>query len=261
MAAAAVLAILCAAAVYTLTLQSYAFVSGWLLFGAIVLLAAYNVRKRFPMLPLFTSAAWLQLHIYVGLITFVLFAVHVRYSVPNGVFECLLAGLYLIVFLSGLIGLVISRVFPARLTTYGRELLYPRLRVEMRRLRDEVEELVIQSVAETGGQGIAEFYQRRLEPLFAGPQHFWQHVMHSRRPRRRSMLAIESQRRYLNPQENDVLNVIADRLSQKHDLDHQYAVQSVLKLWLFVHVPLTYSLLIAAVLHIVLVHAFSGTAA
>lgn len=261
MAAAAALAILCAAGVYALTLQSYAFVSGWLLFGAIVLLGAYNVRKRFPMLPLFTSAAWLQLHIYVGFITFVLFAVHVGYSFPNGVFERLLAVLYLVVFLSGVIGLAISRVLPARLTTHGREVLYQRLRVEMRRLQDEVEELVIQSASDTGGEGIAEFYRQRLEPLFAGPRHFWRHVVHSGRPRRRSMLAIESQRRYLNPQENDVLNVIADRLSQKHDLDHQYAVQSILKLWLFVHVPLTYSLLMAALLHIVLVHAFSGTAA
>lgn len=257
----AALALLCASALYSASLRSFAFVSGWLLFGAIVLLAAYNVRKRLPMLPLGTSAAWLQLHVYVGLLTLVLFVVHTRGTVPDGAFERLLALLYVLVFLSGVAGLAMSRILPARLTTYGREVLYHRLPVEMRRVQDEVEELVIRSVEETGRSAIAEFYQQRLKQQFEGPRHFWEHAVHSRRPRRRSALAIESQRRYLNPAENDVLNVIAERLTDKHDLDLQYAVQSLLKLWLFVHVPLTYSLLIMSVLHLVLVHAFSGAAA
>ena len=43
-------------------------------------------------------------------------------------------------------------------------------------------------------------------------------------------------------------------------LPFQYASQRLLKLWLFVHIPLTYSLLVWTVAHIVLVFAYSGGA-
>ena len=50
---------------------------------------------------------------------------------------------------------------------------------------------------------------------------------------------------------------LGDLVRQKDGLDHQYALQSILKWWLFIHIPLTYSLLIATGLHVVLVHGFS----
>jgi hypothetical protein len=43
-------------------------------------------------------------------------------------------------------------------------------------------------------------------------------------------------------------------------LDYHRALQLALKLWLFVHIPLTYGLLIFTALHIVLVFGFSGGA-
>ncbi len=44
----------------------------------------------------------------------------------------------------------------------------------------------------------------------------------------------------------------------KDDLDYQRALQGALKFWLFVHVPLTYGLLIFAAFHILVVYSFSG---
>lgn len=258
---AAVLAVLAASVFYAASLRPYAFVSGWLLFAAIVLLAGYNVRKRLPMLPLGSSSTWLQLHIYAGLFTAFAFAVHVDYSLPGGVLDVALALVYAAVFASGVAGLVMSRVFPARLTTYGREVPYSRIPVHRRRLQDEVEDLIINCLEETGSGAVAEFYERELKRFFDAPRDFWLHVVHSRRPRRRTSLALDSQRRYLNSRENEVLSVLGDRVSAKHDLDQQYALQSALKLWLFAHVPLTYALLILSLLHLVLVHAFSGAAA
>jgi hypothetical protein len=43
-------------------------------------------------------------------------------------------------------------------------------------------------------------------------------------------------------------------------LDYHQSLQFTLKIWLFVHLPLTYSLMIFTLLHIVLVLAFSGGA-
>ena len=53
---------------------------------------------------------------------------------------------------------------------------------------------------------------------------------------------------------------IADLVRQKDGLDYHHSLQLTLKLWLFAHIPLTYSLLIFSVVHVVLVYAFSGGA-
>jgi hypothetical protein len=53
---------------------------------------------------------------------------------------------------------------------------------------------------------------------------------------------------------------ISDLVCLKDDLDHHYALQATLKLWLFVHVPLTSALLVFAAFHVVLVQAFADGA-
>ena len=66
--------------------------------------------------------------------------------------------------------------------------------------------------------------------------------------------------RYLNPRELQTWRKIEELVRQKDGLDYHDAVQFLLKAWLFVHVPFTYSLLLFIVAHIVLVYAFSGGA-
>ena len=70
------------------------------------------------------------------------------------------------------------------------------------------------------------------------------------------MAEIHAQLRYLDEAESEYLAKIEDLVAQKDGLDYQYAHQSLLKYWLFVHVPLTYALLVLALLHLILVHAF-----
>ena len=82
-----------------------AYSTGYLLLGALFFLAAFNLRKRLTFLPAIgTASMWMQIHIYVGLATFAIFAMHIGWKIPNGWFECTLAMLYLIVALSGVYG-------------------------------------------------------------------------------------------------------------------------------------------------------------
>jgi hypothetical protein len=67
-------------------------------------------------------------------------------------------------------------------------------------------------------------------------------------------------KRYLNAEEKTRMSELQVLVEQKDGLDYHHALQKVLKLWLFVHVPLTYSLLIFTFVHVVLVFAFSGGA-
>src|SRR5438105_15944652 len=86
-------------------LPRFTYLSGWVLFGLMLVLTAYNGRKKVPFLPLISSQAWLQFHIYAGWFTGVLFLIHVSFRLPTGWFEGTLAALYWSVMLSGVIGL------------------------------------------------------------------------------------------------------------------------------------------------------------
>jgi hypothetical protein len=101
---------------------------------------------------------------------------------------------------------------------------------------------------------------RKLAVFFSNSQNFWRHLLESRRPVNAVLSELEDLRRYLNEQERPTLEQLAQIVRQKDGLDYHHALQTALKLWLFVHLPLTYSLMIFSLLHIVLVFAFSGGA-
>jgi hypothetical protein len=243
---------------YSRVLPNYAYLTGWLLFAVMVVLAVYNARKKLPFLPLGNSENWLQFHIYAGFFTVVLFLIHVNFRVPTGWFEAALAWLYGLVTGSGMVGLWLSRVLPRRLSTRGGEVIYERIPALRHALRQSAEALALGEA--TRSPAIAEFYGRKLAAFFSGPRSFWRHLLESRRPLNVVMVELEDLRRYLNDRERATLEKLAQLVRQKDGLDYHHAVQTTLKLWLFVHVPLTYGLMIFSLLHIVLVFAFSGGA-
>src|SRR5438874_7503706 len=136
------------------------FLSGWILFALILALTFYSGRKKLPFIPLLSSEAWLQFHIYAGLLTGLLFAIHVNYRVPTGWFEGILAWLYALVMLSGLFGLFLSRTIPQRLTTRGGEVLFERIPAIRRQLQERAEALALKSIPEVKFTTIADFYAR-----------------------------------------------------------------------------------------------------
>ena len=84
------------------------------------------------------------------------------------------------------------------------------------------------------------------------------HLLELNWPLRRLQTDIRHLERYLDANGRKILEDIRIRLVAKYNLDHQYALQLMLKAWLFVHVPLTYGLLPLVAVHIVLVYAYSA---
>ena len=241
-------------------LRNTARISGWLLFGMVLFLFAYNVRKKLPFLPLGSSAAWLQLHIYVGLLTAIVLGLHIAWRVPTGSFEMLLALVYGIVFVSGIVGLALSRSLAKRLTTRGDEVIFERIPVYRKHLASEVESIVLTSLDSSESTAIAQLYAERLRPFFADGRHFWHHLLQSNRPRFALLSEMKAYQRFLNDDERTVMLELENRVTAKDDLDYQYALQATLKYWLFVHVPFTYALVALAVFHLLLVSSFAGGA-
>jgi hypothetical protein len=245
---------------YADAMPRIAYLSGWLLFVVILILTFYNARKKLSFLPFLTSEGWLQFHIYAALFTVVLFCVHVSYKIPTGWFQCTLAGLYALVMLSGFFGLFVSRGIPKRLTTRGGEVLFERIPGIRRQLQERAETLALKSVEEVKSATIADFYVRELKVFFDGTCNLVPHWFEMRTPLNLILNKIADLSRYLNESERATMNEIATLVRQKDGLDYHYSLQLVLKLWLFVHIPLTYSLVLWTLAHIVLVFAYSGGA-
>ncbi len=244
-------------AVYSVTLGPASYWSGWLLFAFILLLALYNLRKKLPSLPLGSSAAWLQFHIYGGWLTVLVFILHTGMRLPNGGLEVTLALLFVGVAGSGIVGLALSRVLAPRLAAREEEVIFERIPAMRKQLREKAENLILHCVSESSSTALADFYANRLAPFFEGPRHLLWHVAGSDRPRHALLADLDTLDRYLNPKERDIVKEMAGLIRAKDNLDCHHALQGVLKVWLFVHIPLTYSLVLMSILHALLVSAYS----
>jgi hypothetical protein len=243
---------------FSRTLPDYAFLTGWILLAAMLGLTFFNARKKIPFLPVGKAETWLQIHIYLGFFTVVLFLIHLNFHAPRGGFEITLASLFILVSASGMVGLIFSRTLPRRLATRGGEVIFEKIPALRHATKTAAENLALGADAKS--PFIAEFYARRLAPFFSAPKNFWLHLAESRRPVNALFAELEDLRRFANDIEREKIEKLAALVRQKDGLDYHRALQLALKLWLFVHIPVTYGLLIFTALHVILVFGFSGGA-
>lgn len=242
------------------TLPHLVYLTGWGLFGLMIYLTAYNLRKKFSFIPLISSRLWLQAHLYIGLFTGLVFLLHLRWHWPQGGFETTLALLFAGVTLSGIFGWWLSRTLPKRLTTAGGEVPFERIPVIRRDLQLQAEKLVLGGIAGAQASTLAGFYEARLADFFSCPANLSSHLFGSRRSLNHLLGQITELDRFLNAAEKKTAAELGELVRQKDTLDFHRAAQIVMKGWLFVHIPLTYGLLAFSVAHVVIVYAFSGGA-
>lgn len=245
------LALICVFVNYVLTtqLRDASLFSGLSLLTLLLVLTVFNARKKLPFLPLLPASVWMQIHIYVGLLSTVFFALHVNGRLMHGWLESVLAVLYLAVAGSGVLGIAITRWMPPRLTAHGEPVIYERIPALRSALQRELEEVVGKSVMQTRSSTIADFYESNLRGYFARPRHLWSHLVGNEQPRTQLVAEAEALDRFLNPAEREIMTRIMALIHAKDNLDFQLAGQRLLKLWLFMHIPLTYGLLLFAFVH------------
>ena len=224
-------------------------VSGGALLAVVFLLTLFNARKKLPFLPLWRAATWMQFHIYAGLFSGVLFGLHSGWRWPQGGFTSLLAALFLAVFGSGVAGLILTRWLPARLTEHGENVIFERIPALRAAVRREVEALVLESIPRLQSSTLADFYEQKLLPYFTQTRFLWFQVAGIHRPTQRLLADAHALDRYLNPEERSLLARILEHIQARENLDYQQARQGLLKAWLFVHIPLTFALILFACVH------------
>ena len=85
-----------------------------------------------------------------------------------------------------------------------------------------------------------------------------QHLLGSSRATFSLLTGLDNMKRYLDDREMAYAERLRQLVESKDKLDYAYALQTVLKVWLFVHIPATYGLILLALLHLLLVYSFGG---
>jgi hypothetical protein len=138
-------------------------------------------------------------------------------------------------------------------------------------LRAELELAFLRTVAETDPPAaaidlpglpydawITDLYTTHLGDFFQGQRNFTAHLIGSQRPLKRLTDAIDNLSRYVDQQSQEKLAFIKNLVVEKDRLDFARVSLGLTRGWLFVHVPVTYALIVLTVLHVLVVYSFSS---
>ena len=240
------------------SLRDPRFLDGWLLVLLIVIQFSYHLRRNSVARTLSTASSWYRLHIYAGYATAMIFLSHTSFSLPSGFVDWMLWIFFVVVTITGLIGLLFAAEIPGKLDLRERGLDYAEVPRAREDLAKQAVHLAEQALANPKAQVLSEYYASDLIRYFSGARDQIQHVRHSNWPLRRRMRQLSSLEKYLDQRGLETLNAFRQLVLTKNELDYQQAQFAMLQAWLFIHVPATYGLVVISLVHIAQVYAFSS---
>lgn len=242
---------------YETSLRDVQYFNGWALVGCMTVLFLLTIRKKLVILPFGRVRFWLMLHYYLGFVTVGVFLIHTKFHLPDAALEWLLWTLFVLIAVSGLVGGVISKIVPSRVEAHGERLLFERIPMFRAQLAAQAEDLVADSIENGNTYSIANLYTERLVDYFARHRNIWAHLRSSNLPLARLLGELDAIERYLDENGKAHLQRLRELVVAKDNVDFNYANGGLLKLWLFFHIPATYALIVAVLVHVIVAYAFS----
>ena len=239
-----------------ISLQNPQTFSGYTALAVMIVLMLFNWRKKLSMLPIISARLWLICHLVFGLLMLSLFWLHTNSLWPSGGYEQIIAALFYIVSLSGIIGYSLSRSIPARLRHIGGEVIYDRIPANIYRIREQAKHHIASAAQESGNETLPREYSESLAWFFAKPRFFLSHVTGSGKPNAWRLRKETSLKPFLTEQEAVHFNQVMLLVEYKNQIDAHYSNQRLLKFWLFLHLPIAAMLLIFVGWHVLLVHLY-----
>jgi hypothetical protein len=212
--------------------------AGGLLFGAaaallVVISLLYPLRRPLLAFPFGTAQRWTQFHVYGGCLSFLFVLIHEGFRLPSGTVGWLLLILSAWATLSGLIGVWLQKWIPVVLASGLRvEAIFERIPELVAKLRSEANALV-----EGSSDVLDRFYREDVEPALAGVQVSWDYLIDVSGGRERRLAPFGRMAAFLTPEEKPRLEDLKVLFSEKLELDAQYSLQRVLRIWVLLHAP------------------------
>lgn len=252
--------------IYGNGLRDPRYLDGWVLAGGMSFQVAFHIAIKTASLSPKSAARWRKFHIYVGYLLIAAFISHSDFSLPDTGFEWALWAGFVLVTLSGIFGTYLAWSLKAK-HAIDERISYDRIPARRAELAQDVRAAVARTdmaaaaialPAPPYDAWIKDLYTNHLRDFFQGQRNFAAHLIGSRRPLKRLTDEIDNLSPYVDRQSQEKLAVIKNLVVEKDWLDFAHVYLGLSKGWLFVHVPVTYALFILAVLHVVVVYAFSS---
>jgi hypothetical protein len=251
--------------IYGNGLRDPRYLDGWMLAGGMGLQLFFHIAIKTRSLSPKSATRWRAIHIFVGYLLVAAFISHSDFSLPDTGFEWALWMGFVLVTLSGILGTYLAWALRAK-HGIDERISYdsiPTRRAELAQDAYAVAkiDLPAAAVALPGlpyDAWIKDLYTNQLRDFFQGQRNFAAHLVGSRRPLKRLTDEIDSLSSFVDKPSQKKLAAIKGLVVEKDWLDFAHVYLGLTKGWLLVHVPVTYTLVVLVVLHVIVVYAFSS---
>ena len=194
---------------------------------------AYALRRRLMRFRPGRTFHYLQFHVYGGTLFLLLLFMHTGFQEPHGVLTWWLWFFSLWIVLSGLVGVGLQKWIPTLMASgLDVEINYDRIPELTDDLRERADSLVSES-----GSEVQRFYREHLTDLLASPHFRPLYFVDVTGGRARLGRKFDHLRRVLPAEQRDDLDTLEEIASAKHDIDAHYTLQTPLRWWLVLHLP------------------------
>ncbi len=212
--------------------------------------ALYSLRRRAMGLAtrwhLGRTRSWLYVHVYGGGMFLLLVLLHSAFRWPSGVLSWSLWILSFWTVLTGLLGLALQRWIPRVLASLSTEINAARIPQLSQEIRQRVEALVASC-----DDPVKKLATRRIHQDLQGPRRSLKFFIDpSSASSAFPLEELAYLRRLAVGDEEERLQQLERLLATKHELDVHFTLQNALRVWLVVHLPASWMLLMLILIHI-----------
>jgi hypothetical protein len=254
--------------IYGNGLRDPRYLDGWALAGGMSLQLYFHLAVKTARLSPKSAMRWRKVHIFLGYLLIAAFISHSDFSLPDTGFEWALWTSFVLVTLSGIFGTYLAWSLQAK-RGIDERVGYDRIPARRAELARDVYAAV--STTDPAAAAIAlpappydawimDLYTSHLRDFFHGQRNFAAHLIGSQRPLKRLTGEIDTLSSYVDQRSQEKLATIKNLVIEKDRLDFARVYLGLTKGWMFVHVPVTYVLIVLTVLHVLVAYAFSSGA-
>lgn len=221
--------------------------------AVILVLMALGIRKRRFASGLGSMQGWTSAHIYLGLLTLLLIPMHAGFKFRFDI-HTLAFALLLVVVVSGIIGMMVYRSVPPRLTRLEEGLQADKIDSELTRLASEM-----RALAKNKSDQFVRICRMELERLTTSRHQGWRLLWMPRRTDPLSLRGHELAKAIpmIPPAEHQEFQALCRLIMQTVQLEHSLAEQmrlrNAMQAWLYIHVPVSLAMMVAITIHILAV--------
>ena len=254
--------------IYGNGLRDPRYFDGWVLAGGMSLQLYFHISIKRASLSPKSAMRWRKIHIFLGNLLIAAFISHSDFSLPDSGFEWALWACFVLVTLSGIFGTYLAWSLQAK-RGIDERVGYDRISTRRAELARDAHAAVAKTDLAAGAIAlpappydawIMDLYTNHLKDFFQGQRNVTAHLIGSQRPLKRLTDEIDNLSRYVDKQSQEKLAAIKDLVVEKDRLDFTRVYLGLTKGWQFVHVPVTYALIVLTALHVLIVYAFSSGA-